>query len=163
MAGTPLAYLITFTTYGTWLHGDERGSIWCKEGVHLIKAEPRLQQYQQHLLTEPPFLLESQSRKIILQAILEVVKHRQWCMPAIHLRTNHIHFVIRAHCRPEKIMTDFKAYATRALRKEGFFRNKFWTHHGSTRYLFSDAKIKEAIHYVLHEQGQPMSVYAEPL
>lgn len=24
---TPLAYLITFRTYGTWLHGDERGSV----------------------------------------------------------------------------------------------------------------------------------------
>ena len=23
---TPLAYLITFRSYGTWLHGDERGS-----------------------------------------------------------------------------------------------------------------------------------------
>jgi len=23
----PLAYLITFTTYGTWLHGDPRGSV----------------------------------------------------------------------------------------------------------------------------------------
>jgi hypothetical protein len=23
----PLAYLITFTTYGTWLHGDSRGSV----------------------------------------------------------------------------------------------------------------------------------------
>jgi len=24
---TPLAYLITFRAYGTWLHGDARGSI----------------------------------------------------------------------------------------------------------------------------------------
>jgi hypothetical protein len=23
----PLAYLITFRSYGTWLHGDQRGSI----------------------------------------------------------------------------------------------------------------------------------------
>ena len=23
----PLAFLITFRTYGTWLHGDERGSV----------------------------------------------------------------------------------------------------------------------------------------
>jgi len=23
----PLAYLITFRSYGTWLHGDERGSV----------------------------------------------------------------------------------------------------------------------------------------
>ncbi|MGI9518711.1 MAG: hypothetical protein ACR2NP_16760 [Pirellulaceae bacterium] len=23
--GEPLAYLLTWTTYGTWLHGDDRG------------------------------------------------------------------------------------------------------------------------------------------
>ncbi|HWY68950.1 MAG TPA: hypothetical protein VNX88_09810 [Terriglobales bacterium] len=27
MPDIPLAYLITFRCYGTWLHGDERGSI----------------------------------------------------------------------------------------------------------------------------------------
>jgi hypothetical protein len=26
MSKYPLAYFITFTTYGTWLHGDPRGS-----------------------------------------------------------------------------------------------------------------------------------------
>lgn len=26
-AGQPLAYFITWRTYGTWLHGDERGSV----------------------------------------------------------------------------------------------------------------------------------------
>ena len=27
MWNKPLAYFITFTTYGTWLHGDSRGSM----------------------------------------------------------------------------------------------------------------------------------------
>jgi hypothetical protein len=26
-SGFPLAYLITIRTYGTWLHGDEKGSV----------------------------------------------------------------------------------------------------------------------------------------
>ena len=26
-SAAPLAYLITFNTYGTWLHGDRRGSV----------------------------------------------------------------------------------------------------------------------------------------
>ena len=30
----PLAYLITFTTYGSWLSGDEKG--WCKRGSRII-------------------------------------------------------------------------------------------------------------------------------
>jgi hypothetical protein len=26
-SAAPLAYLITFNTYGSWLHGDRRGSV----------------------------------------------------------------------------------------------------------------------------------------
>jgi hypothetical protein len=29
----PLAYLITLRTFGTWLHGDERGSVSRKRNV----------------------------------------------------------------------------------------------------------------------------------
>jgi hypothetical protein len=35
----PLAYLITFRTYGTWLHGDERGSV---DRQHNVYGTPRL-------------------------------------------------------------------------------------------------------------------------
>jgi hypothetical protein len=27
LAATPLAYFITLRTYGTWLHGDDRGTV----------------------------------------------------------------------------------------------------------------------------------------
>jgi hypothetical protein len=30
----PLAYLITLRTFGTWLHGDERGSVGRKRNVY---------------------------------------------------------------------------------------------------------------------------------
>ena len=35
----PLAYLITFRSYGTWLHGDERGSV---DRFHNVYGTPRL-------------------------------------------------------------------------------------------------------------------------
>jgi REP element-mobilizing transposase RayT len=117
---------------------------------------------QRQLLTEHPFVLDAQTRNIILQAMLDVAGHRNWKIPAIHIRASHIHSVVKAHLKPERIMNDFKIYATRALRAKGYSRKHFWTYHGSTRYLFTDAKIKEAVYYVLHEQGEPMTFYAEP-
>lgn len=36
---TPLGYLITFRTYGTWLHGDKRGSV---DRFHNRFGSPRL-------------------------------------------------------------------------------------------------------------------------
>ncbi len=35
----PLAYFITFRCYGTWLHGDRRGSV---DRFHNIYGTPRL-------------------------------------------------------------------------------------------------------------------------
>ena len=36
----PLGYLITFRTYGTWLHGDKRGSV---NDIHGLNMKGRLQ------------------------------------------------------------------------------------------------------------------------
>ena len=35
----PLAYLITWTTYGTWLHGDDRGSF-DHNGDFILRIRP---------------------------------------------------------------------------------------------------------------------------
>jgi hypothetical protein len=35
----PIAYLLTWTRYGTWLHGDERGSV---DAEHHTPGEPLL-------------------------------------------------------------------------------------------------------------------------
>jgi REP element-mobilizing transposase RayT len=163
MPKSPLAYLITFTTYGTWLHGDPRGSVIKDKRARPLANQPKLLQYQRDHLKEPPFILDAQSRNIILQSLLKVAEYRNWKLLAIHIRNSHIHIVIKAHLKPERIMNDFKSYATRALRSEGYSRTHFWTHHGNTQYLFSDTKIKEAIHYTLYEQGTPMTLYAQPI
>ncbi|MEP7214250.1 MAG: hypothetical protein ABI791_14320 [Acidobacteriota bacterium] len=45
---TPLAYLITIRMYGTWLHGDERGSVdrsMNKFGSLRMPARPARQAY----------------------------------------------------------------------------------------------------------------------
>lgn len=53
----PLAYLITFRTYGTWLHGDERGSI---DRYHntfrgpRVPENPVMQKQQEVKLKSPP-------------------------------------------------------------------------------------------------------------
>lgn len=52
----PLAYFITWTTYGTWLPGDPRG--WVKEGSVEIEAgdaETHLRNYER--LKQSPVVL----------------------------------------------------------------------------------------------------------
>ena len=56
---------------------------------------------------------------------------------------------------PERILTQLKAWSTRALRQGGCLsqNTRAWTHHGSTRYLWKEHSVNDAIAYVLEYQG----------
>jgi len=56
-----------------------------------------------------------------------------------------------------------KSYSSRALTSAGFEHSgrKRWTRGGSARYLWSDADIDRAVHYVLYEQGEPFVTYEQ--
>jgi hypothetical protein len=60
-------------------------------------------------------------------------------------------------------MNDFKVYASRALNRAGFDapERKRWTRHGSTRKLWTHEDVEAAIHYVVHEQGEPMALFED--
>ena len=61
-------------------------------------------------MIQTPYLLDRVSRATVLDALREVCLHREWGLLAAHVRTNHVHAVVEAEVRPEKIMNDFKSY-----------------------------------------------------
>lgn len=152
------AYLITFHTYGTWLHGDERGSTdrdHNTPGAPPLATNTRRMFAEQGLARHGPVTLDAGRRAIVRSAVNEVCAHRGWGLLAINVRTNHVHAVVRAAEAPEKVMNDFKVYSTRRMREAGELdaSTKPWSRHGSTRWLNSDASLAAAIEYVLHGQG----------
>jgi hypothetical protein len=62
--------------------------------------------------------------------------------------------VIMAGRTPEKVMTEFKARATRVLRESGLASpdTTLWTRHGSTRHLHTHASRIRAVQYVMEAQ-----------
>jgi len=157
----PLAYLISFRTYGTWLHGDNRGSTSRKQnkyGTPRIAANPRLQRAERQQLKHPPIKLDSRQRPVVEQAIREVCTHRGYWLRAINVRTNHVHTVVSAAKDPEPILQAFQAYATRKLRRAGLLPEdvKPWTRHGSTPYLWKERHVERAMDYVVNGQGDEL-------
>lgn len=159
-----LAYLLTFTTYGTHLPGSEKGSVNvknCIPGSPMAPCNPDREAYWCSRLIEAPWVLDEEARLLTLQAILGVCGHRQWIAYGVHVRTNHVHAVVGGDAAPERMLSDFKAYATRAFRLESVVnrRRRYWTDHGSTRYLWNEASCKAAVKYVLNGQGVKMACY----
>jgi hypothetical protein len=160
----PLAYFITFTTYGVWLHGRDLGSVdkqHNEPGMPHLPADPSREVTMQVNMREQPYLLDDARRTVVLETIQEVTRHRGWRPLACHVRTTHVHVVVTADAKPEKVMSDLKAYASRRLKER--LREpadcKRWTQHGSTRYLWRDEQVAGAVEYTLNGQGIPLACF----
>src|SRR5437867_7380891 len=157
----PLAYFISFRTFGTWLHGDSRGSIDRFHNVYgtpYIPPNPRWHRYNEQQLKAEPLILGVAQRKAIEEAIRETCKIRKWHLWAINVRTNHVHTVVTADRKSELVLTAFKANATRQLRQDGLWVHEFspWARKGSRRKLWNEQSVAKAIEYVLYGQGEDL-------
>jgi REP element-mobilizing transposase RayT len=163
----PLAYFITFTCYGTWLHGDERGSVDVDHnasGTPLVPPDRERHGREQNGLAEAVYCLDVPRRQVTLEAMCEIARRKAWTLHAVHVRSNHVHVVVTAPGEPERVMNDLKTAASRRLNKAfPAERDRTrWTRHGSTRYLWTEEAISEKVHYVVHGQGEPMARFPEP-
>ncbi|MEM7473982.1 MAG: transposase [Planctomycetota bacterium] len=149
----PLAYLLTWPTYGTWLPGDERGWIEYHEGWKL--PDPALQLEAKARMAEAACVLAVAEREIIESQIAETCKYRNWVLHAVNCRSNHIHVVVSAaSCHPEKIRNDLKAWSTRRLRSNSPNRKQWWAERGSQRYINDKYSLEQAILYVRDAQDK---------
>ena len=157
---TPLAYLITFRCYGTWLHGDERGSVDRhnnRYGAPLITPNSTWRDYNKQMLKGNPVQLNIRQRALIAAVLKETCRMRKWLLHTANVRSNHVHIVVRATCLPGRVIAALKANATRALRETNQWdrADSPWADGGSRRYLWTERQLQAAIDYV--EFGQDNS------
>jgi REP element-mobilizing transposase RayT len=157
----PLAYLLTFRCYGTWLHGDLRGSMDRKHNVYStpkIPASRRFEKSDQTQLKYPQTTLGPRQRTIVDKAVRAVCDYRRYVLHALNVRTNHVHCVVTAISKPEPVLAAFKSYSTRALRSAALIgtNQKPWARHGSTIYLWKERDVAKAIEYVMLDQGDEL-------
>jgi REP element-mobilizing transposase RayT len=158
-------YLITFRCYGTWLHGDERGSVDRRYhnqfGTPNIAPNSRKALREAGLQKHEPFLLGPEERMIVESAIRGLCELRSYGLFALNVRTNHVHAVTSNSGAPERMMDSLKAYATKELRARGLIdqNRKPWSRHGSTRYLWTDDHVSQAVEYVLYGQGDELPTF----
>ena len=162
----PLAFMITIRCYGTWLHGDERGSMDRLEFNKFAgpKIPPNQSQvhFNQRLLLSSAIMLDAAQRNAVHDAIVEFAQFKKLSLYSLNVRTNHAHVVINAgSSRPEPLMGSIKSYATRKLRARKLVpaSAKIWARHGSTRYLWTEEHISHACDYVVNGQGDELPMF----
>ncbi len=159
MKKKPLAFFITFRCYGTWLHGDERGSTTRFQnqfGEPHLKPNENWEEFNRQRQNNPSFKLDVKCRETVKQAILETCRYRNWSLHAFNVRTNHVHVVLGGGRKEGKqILATLKANATRMLRESGLCaaNNSPWSRKGSVRYIWDISALGDVVDYVLNEQG----------
>jgi REP element-mobilizing transposase RayT len=170
----PIAYLLTWVTYGTWLPGDARGWVEYRHGWQLPDPVRELECAAR--MAEDACRLNAQQRDAVERQIAETCCIRGWHLHAVNCRSNHVHVVVSAgETPPKKIRSDLKAWATRCLKQrarsladasgyDGFLadasgydaeRESWWAERGSIRFLYDEPSLEAAILYVTDGQDVP--------
>ena len=147
----PLAYHITWTTYGSWLAGDDRG--WVKPGEGIQAGDPDLLAEMRSRVADDAVTLDADQRAVVDETIRAHVRFRGWELLALNVRTNHVHLVVVANRHPDEVMEQLKAWCSRRLSERLGRKRKWWTEHGSTKWINDEGYLHNAIRYVLERQG----------
>ena len=158
-------WLLTWTTYGTWLPGDRRGSVanvpdkdgnrhrHNRVGTPYAQSQPRLIKHVEQTLTQEAVWLTVVHAQAVVDQVQETSRIRQWKLCAAAVMSNHVHVVlgVPGDPDPEKLLGDLKAYATRRLNQ--FRRRRWWTDSGSRRKLPNRSAVNAAVRYVASQRG----------
>ncbi|MCE9554101.1 MAG: transposase [Planctomycetes bacterium] len=161
-------WFLTWTTYGSWLPGDERGfvaPVRTNSGesvVHNIPGTeydadiPNLQRFAAAQLQCDPIRLASIQAEALLGQFHETARHRQWKLLAVAIMANHIHIVVGVpgDPKPSNILRDFKSYGSGQLNRKWPrpTSETWWTESGSKRKLIDDDSVFAAVQYHINQE-----------
>src|SRR5262249_47365639 len=168
MARMDRFWLLTWTTYGTWLPGDRRGFVSdVRDGPgpevrHNIPGTPcdaddeRVRRRALDNLVGDPVWLTAEQARIIVEQFQQTAGYRGWQLLAAAVMANHLHLVVAVPGDPDpaKLLHDFKSYASRALKAKGHepSGSRWWTESGSRRKLPDERAVLAATAYVLRQE-----------
>jgi REP element-mobilizing transposase RayT len=151
-------WLLTWTTRGTWLPGDERG--WVHGDPNNIHGTPhespneRLRLWHLKRMKGNPVWLTKEQARVVLAAFMETAELQGWWLAAAAVMSNHIHLIATVDGDPDPgdLLRRFKTYSSRALNALGE-KQTWWTASGSTRKLPDISALNAALRYVMEQPG----------
>ena len=169
-------YLLTWTTYGTWLPGDERGFVGRvpdERSGHVIHNlpgepydadEPRLQREALRQRKGAPVKLTREQAGVCVEAFGEVCVKYGVSIDAGAVMANHVHLVVTSdESEGPRLLNLFKGVSSRRLgqRFGKQASGSWWTTGGSRRLLRDERAFENAVNYV-RNQGHMLAACETP-
>ncbi len=159
------SYFLTWTTYGTWLPGDARGSKSRKTnpfGFPDITPNPLLVEYSRRQMKQKPYMLDVSQREVVKSAITSYTHKKSLELIAVQIRSNHIHIAIaETDLEPMKLISNLKRAISYELKIQfndaaGF---KHWSRGGHFKIIENEEALIQIIDYIVNEQGEKIEFY----
>ena len=145
-------WLLTWTTYGTWLHGDARGSFL---GRTFPSPDPDREQANRSAMPGDVVYLTDHQRAIVDATLVNECLAQDWHLYAYNVRTNHLHVVVSAGRTGTFVRTRLEALASKALSDDAGLpmagdngRKRWWTEKGNIVPIETEKALEGSTVYV---------------
>ncbi|MEX1230369.1 MAG: hypothetical protein WEB58_09020 [Planctomycetaceae bacterium] len=168
----PVALFITWTTYGTWLPGDERGYVSnaiLPQGGSLPKQNQFDTPYvvgdahthgrARDLQKSPAVWLTAAEALVVANSLVRVATERGWMILRAAVMSNHVHtVVIDCPLDGPAVRRVLKGNTQADLSNSVGENRRWWTRRGSDRRRCGERSIGETVRYVANQWGKMAEV-----
>ena len=145
-----VGYMVTWTTYGSWLQGDKRGYV--RKGEVLSGSE-ELERTNKRVRRGGAVKLNKTEREIIRRAILAEGERIGERILALSVQSNHVHVVIAVGGKTiSKVVSRLKCAAYYGAQKDGAGR-RLWTRGYDKRLCLDEQSLRHRVAYVNKHKG----------
>ena len=137
--------MLTWTTYGTWLQGGEKGFV---KRAQVRGENAALKMDCKEKLKGSPVRLRRKEQNIVREAILEASKRFKQNMRAIAVCSNHVHIVCEYVEVPIGVLVGYYKNAGRKALQESGYKGKVWTSGYDKRFCFDRQALRAKVKYV---------------
>ncbi|MFN0196849.1 MAG: hypothetical protein ACKVT0_08875 [Planctomycetaceae bacterium] len=163
-----VALFITWTTYGTWLPGDERGYVsdtlrpeggflpkqnqfgtpYADGNAHTREQASELQQW-------PTIWLTAAEALVVAHSLVRLATKRGWMILRAAIMSNHVHaVVINCPIDGPAVRRTLKGITQTDLSDSVGENRRWWTSGGSNRRRCGERSISETVLYVANQHGK---------
>ena len=142
--------MVTWTTYGSWLQGDERGYV--RKG-RVLGASEGLERANRRMHTGGAVKLGKTEREIVKRAILAEGERIGEKILAIAVGSNHVHVVVAAGGKAiSKVVSRLKCAAYYEVQKDSA-GGRLWTRGYDKRLCLDEESLVARVRYEERHNG----------
>ena len=153
-----MGYHITFGTYGTRLHGDERGTVDRRRnrpGEPIVGRQEAWECLEANRLARPPIVLTAEQQEHAERTIPEICRRGGWAHRQSACGPDHVHVLLSAAADGRAIREWLKRWLGEAMSARWPLPQgqSWWAKSGSVKWVWDDAYLRRVAEYLRKQRA----------